>query len=76
MKQKEGLHMKKIEGGGMFQFQPRPSVILWYDDDLPGGTDGRSLESLTATAVEVFTLDGLSRDDIREMLEVLLPDHR
>jgi hypothetical protein len=79
LNQKAGLHIKNVDGGGgMFQFQARPSAILWYDnnDNLQDGVNSRSLESLFTNAVEVFTLDGLSRDDIREMFEALLPDRK
>ena len=79
-----------ISGGNdmmmqMMMMQPEPSVILWfekspYDDDGDGqllsssASDDTFLDSLTGQADEVMILDGLGRDDIREMLMDLLPD--
>lgn len=75
-KQKKGIQRKEIDvgggGGGMFQFYAQPSLVLWYDKDPPSETG--SLEKLSKAAVEITTLDGLGRDDIREMLLALLPD--
>lgn len=74
-KQKKGIKRKEVDmggGDGMFQFYSQPSLVLWYDKDPPSETD--SLEKLSEAAVEIMTLDGLGRDDIREMLLALLPD--
>jgi hypothetical protein len=73
--QKKGIKRKKADmggSGGMFQLYAQPSLILWYDKDPP--SESSSLEKLSEDAVEIMTLDGLGRDDIREMLLALLPD--
>ncbi|KAG7354286.1 hypothetical protein IV203_003642 [Nitzschia inconspicua] len=74
--QKKGVKRKNLDmGGGARMFQQlfmQPSLVLWYDRDPP--SESASLEKLSADAVEITTLDGLSRDDIREMLLALLPD--
>ncbi|MGK3745962.1 MAG: hypothetical protein ACI8RD_014339 [Bacillariaceae sp.] len=77
-------------GGGndmmmqMMMMQPEPSIILWfekspYDEDdgqllSSSASDDTFLDSLTGQADEVMILDGLGRDDIREMLMDLLPN--
>jgi hypothetical protein len=66
MEQKKGLQVKRVQGGGMFH----PSSILWFDEVPTEGDDG----FLEALASEVMILDGLKRDDIREMLQAFLPD--
>jgi hypothetical protein len=74
-RKKRGIKIKKVDmggGGGMFQLFSQPSVILWFDQDPP--TETLSVEKLSDESVEVMTLDGLGRDDIREMLLALLPD--
>lgn len=76
--QKKGrIKIKKVDvggGGGLFQLFAQPSMILWYDKDIPASSEKASLEALSEDAVEVMALDGLSRDDIREMLLALLSD--
>ena len=76
--QKKGWMVKKVEsgggGGGLFQMYAEPSVILWYSSPPPATVESSSLQQLSDTAEEVTTLDGFSRDDIREMLLALLPD--
>lgn len=68
MKQKRGLQVRKLQGGSMFQKEP--STILWFDKAL----DPRESSALETLASEVMVLDGLSRDDLRDMLLSLLPD--
>ena len=55
---------------------------MWYEKNIPSLCDKddemmlSSLDDLTALADEVTILNGLGRDDIREMLMALLPDKR
>jgi hypothetical protein len=73
---KKGIKIKSVDmggGGGMFQLFAQPSLILWYDKD-PPSPEHSSVEQLSFESVEMMTLDGLGRDDIREMLLALLPD--
>jgi hypothetical protein len=79
-KKKKGIKIKAMDykkggsGGGIFQlFSQQPSLILWYDND-PPSPETSSVEKLVDESVEMMTLDGLGRDDIREMLLALLPD--
>ncbi len=65
VKQKRGLQVVQSGGGGGGFFPAEPSSILWFDG-VPSGQDD--------VPAEAMTLDGLSRDDIREMLLALLPD--
>ena len=75
---KKGLMIKKSVngggGGGLFQMYAEPSLILWYSTPPSASMESSSLQQLSDDAEEVTTLDGFSRDDIREMLLALLPD--
>ena len=60
------------------QPDPDPSIILWFeqnisDDELLVSIE-KNLDFLTEKANEVMSLDGLGRDDLREMLFDLLPE--
>ncbi|KAL3908913.1 MAG: hypothetical protein SGILL_008298, partial [Bacillariaceae sp.] len=80
LEQKQGLQVKRMENNNrdMFQSmyhasQSEPCKILWYksENDVPANLEQASLQT---TASESMTLEGLSRDDLREMLLALLPD--
>lgn len=84
--EKIGLHIKNVDDGVsnelmmmMMMNQPEPSFILWFEkslsgDELLSSDETSSVNVLRDQADEVMTLDGLGRDDFREMLLALLPD--
>mmetsp|Transcript_59871 Transcript_59871/g.66984 ORF Transcript_59871/g.66984 Transcript_59871/m.66984 type:complete len:203 (-) Transcript_59871:129-737(-) len=84
--EKIGLHIKNVDNSVsnelmmmMMMNQPEPSSILWFekslsDDELLSSDDTSYVNILTDQADEVMTLDGMGRDDFREMLLALLPD--
>jgi hypothetical protein len=82
MKQKQGLQIQRADNPSaaatasamamlMQQFRPEPSYIFWFDKDPP---PTGSMNTLREEAVEIMSIDGLARDDVREMLLALLPD--
>jgi hypothetical protein len=77
MRQKKSMKIKKSEGGGgrggLFQMYAEPSIILFFNK-LPTNIESLSVQMLSDDAEEIMTLDGFSRDDIREMLLALLDD--
>jgi hypothetical protein len=69
LEQRKGLQVRKAQGGGMFRTEP--SAIFWFDEPPEVGENVATLKTL---ASEVMILDGLNRDDLRDMLLALLPD--
>lgn len=56
-----------------------PSAIMWLEETDASDTknvDLMTVEELKRRAVEITILDGMSRDDIREMLLALLPKRK
>ena len=68
LEQKTGLQIRKLQGAGMFHAEPS-RIMLFDETPAPG-----ELFAMKSRASEVIILDGLSRDDVRDILLALLPD--